>query len=395
MKIGDKVMLKETSKFANSGSDNPTGVVGEIVGQGTWLHWQVRWGLDSINSYNEEDLTLVEETVKKEIDWSKAPEGATDYNSANEMWYKEDAEGVMSWWFNTRQQWVTGGEREDYNVDGKSPFISRPKEVKSMIGIKSGKNWNEAPDDATHVAAQVCGEAYNFYKREKGQWLFNVGENFWMESVNAESNWFNPISKQDDLQLETKPKYSSLQELPVGTFVKLNHEEDNTCIWTGRVLAQMNPSEDVVDCWDKAQVNNYEGFRYKFNSDFDIIAYSDKYDGEYTPIVKEQPTPQVIKDGWKIKHIKSPNYKCGRDVAVTILYREVKPEYYEYKYSICCVNDMFNRKVGIQTASDKTDSYYVLSHKENLFNTILSNIQDNNNVNEQFKLLRVEYYLNH
>lgn len=62
---------------------------------------------------------------------------------------------------------------------------------------------------------------------------------------------------------------------------------------------------------------------------------------------------------WKIKHIKSDDYKCGRDVALTILYKDTGDGYYEYKYSICNTTDMFSRKKGVEAALDKPDTWKV------------------------------------
>lgn len=62
---------------------------------------------------------------------------------------------------------------------------------------------------------------------------------------------------------------------------------------------------------------------------------------------------------WKIRHIKSDDYKSGRDVAITILYKEIGNGYYEYKFAICSPNDMFSRKKGVAEALKKeSDKLY-------------------------------------
>jgi len=63
----------------------------------------------------------------KQIDWTKAPEGITDYNSENDMWYKKE-EGVMHYWSNHRSLWREGGKRSEYGAC----FIQRPVETKKV-----------------------------------------------------------------------------------------------------------------------------------------------------------------------------------------------------------------------------------------------------------------------
>lgn len=269
------------------------------------------------------------------VDWPKAPEGATDYNSVNEMWYKEDTEGMMSF-NNDDGRWLgVSGKRKAYNYgDGTSCLIPRPKE--------------------------------------------------------------------DDLQLEIKPKYSSLQELPVGTFVKFRGEHFPIYVWGGNQKGLLSLDQTNRHFSFKDQVVNYKGFKYKYNSDNDIISYSDKYDGEYISVAEEQPkpaqvAPQAIKDGWKIKHIKHSDYKCGRDVAVTILYRDVlifDVGCAEYKYSICNPKDMFDRKLGVQIAYGK--EYRTIMGRDDLFRKILCDIfASKENVSPQFEELFNWYCNNH
>lgn len=329
------------------------------------------------------------------VDWSKAPEGATDFNRVNNMWYKEDAEGMMSWWYSSGQYWSEGDYRSNYDIGGETTFISRPKEVKSMIGIKSGKDWSQAPKDATHVAKNIKGNFSHFYKYENGEWCFAKDKyDSYLTSANSLSDWFNPISKEDDLQLKTKPKYSSLQELPVGTFVK----------WTGDDYYQIYVKSKVDTEKCMVILENFaphSGLGFNVSCDNFYLprcTYSDKYDGEYIPFVEEQTAqvvPQAIKDGWKIKHIKSPNYKCGRDVAVTILYREVSLTSYQYKFAICNVTDMFCRKKGVEVANNKKEVFLIKSHPNKLFNNILQDIDSYNGGSVQFKELKRYYQLNH
>ena len=69
-----------------------------------------------------------------------------------------------------------------------------------------------------------------------------------------------------------------------------------------------------------------------------------------------QPEPETE---WKIRHIKPDDYKSGRDVAITVLYKELGDGYYEYKFAICSHKDMFSRKKGVEVALKKeSDKLY-------------------------------------
>jgi hypothetical protein len=84
----------------------------------------------------------------------------------------------------------------------------------------------------------------------------------------------------------------------------------------------------------------------------DYLSYSPTLDGKYLAFIQQSPE-------WKIKHIKSDSYKCGRDAALTILYKDIGDGYYEYKYAICNPKDMFSRKKGVEVALSKPDTWKV------------------------------------
>jgi len=116
---------------------------------------------------------------------------------------------------------------------------------------------------------------------------------------------------------------------------------------------------------------SYHGHDVSFGcfSTYSFLTYSSKLDGEYTPFGFEanipQPNPKQPFE-WKIKHIKADDYKCGRDVALTILYKDIGDGYYEYKYAICSPKEMFSRNEGIKEALKKPDTWkvYVGNYKE-------------------------------
>lgn len=90
------------------------------------------------------------------------------------------------------------------------------------------------------------------------------------------------------------------------------------------------------------------------NGDEDFVPKKD--DLLIVPKITLRKVPQTE---WKIRHIKSDDYKSGRDVAITILYKEIGEGYYEYKFAICSPNDMFSRKKGVEEALKKeSDKLY-------------------------------------
>lgn len=184
-------------------------------------------------------------------------------------------------------------------------------------------------------------------------------------------------------------KYKSVQDLPIGTFVKFRASNLPIYCWGGAKQGLLSLAQSSYYSSFKDQVKYYEGFKYTPNSMYDIVSYSDKYDGEYVAIVDETVNLEVKKPDWKIKHIKSPSYKCGRDVACTILYRQVSDTMWEYKYAICSTADMFCRNTGVQIAKHKQESWNIATSKDILFREILRDIVNSKNgkVSVQFRKL--------
>lgn len=221
------------------------------------------------------------ETIKTEekqdinIDWSKAPEGTTHYNTLNKMWYKDD-EGFMSYYSDHREAWVAGAVREEYAEDsvysssGTVLFVPRPSEKPEQPSVK-----------------------------ELPQPEFEVGDR--VRVIKESTHGFK-----------------------VGDTVKLSR------LATNRGAAAFLAKDFVTgSSW--------------FLALDEIEAISET----------------VKPSEWKIRHIKSDDYKPKRDVAITILYKEIGNGYYEYKFAICSPKDNFNRKVGIAEALKKeSDKVY-------------------------------------
>lgn len=98
---------------------------------------------------------------------------------------------------------------------------------------------------------------------------------------------------------------------------------------------------------------------------------------------------------YKIKHIKSKYYKCGKNAACTILYKELGNGMYGYKQHTCIHKDMFCRKTGVMVATNKPEVYEVWVTKgANLFTNILLHIGLGNRVSQQFDNILNEVSLN-
>ena len=232
--------------------------------------------------------------------------------------------------------------------------------MSDMIGVKSGVDWTNIPSkyiaiDSRYIRDRGYSTMFCYMdSKEVSRWdrLTPEGVVYLEGSYNSDWGTDRYILKQDDLpqqEQEKEMEYRCLQDLPVGTFVKFKNAGDNsTCVWTGETLATMAPQHGHSRLWPDSSIENFKGFNYKYNSDFNIISYSDKYDGVYKSLVPvKAPTP------WKIKHLKSPTYTCGKDVALTILYRAVD-NVVQYKYAICSKEDMFCKRTGIEVANNST-----------------------------------------
>lgn len=126
----------------------------------------------------------------------------------------------------------------------------------------------------------------------------------------------------------------------------------NTIDWSKAPKDATHFSPDGRWCKWYKQVNGvwYYYDNLKWNLSSNIKDIRDRYIPRYTV----QPETE-----WKIRHIKPDDYKSGRDVAITILYKEIGNGYYEYKFAICSRKDMFSRKKGVAEALKKeSDKLY-------------------------------------
>lgn len=68
---------------------------------------------------------------------------------------------------------------------------------------------------------------------------------------------------------------------------------------------------------------------------------------------------------WNIRHFRENKHVSKGYYSITILYREVGKNKYEYKLAVCNPKDQFERSKGIQAALAK-DSYVISTSKEHL-----------------------------
>jgi hypothetical protein len=67
MKVGDKVKIRNTSRFYLDGSSyNPKDTLGEVINSNQWnaLPFLVKWENGEENAYSEEDLDIAEQKDK-------------------------------------------------------------------------------------------------------------------------------------------------------------------------------------------------------------------------------------------------------------------------------------------------------------------------------------------
>lgn len=165
--------------------------------------------------------------------------------------------------------------------------------MSKLIGKISGNDWSVAPEGAEYVDLRYT---YDFEDNE--EWC---DQNLWVKSEVGYWHWDGSycnevnddfhnkdryISRERDLEgieetTKELVKYSSLKELPVGWFVK--DVDDKIYMWNGHTLCVVDPKWGV-DCWSRSTVDQINGWKYPFNDDYSIVAYADRYNGEWIPV---------------------------------------------------------------------------------------------------------------
>ncbi len=163
--------------------------------------------------------------------------------------------------------------------------------MNKLIGKISGNDWSVAPEGANYVDLK-----HRYFDdedleewRNQNLWVKSIfgywyGDGLYSSRLNDDfSNKDRYISRERDLEgVEEVVKYSCLQDLPVGWFVK--HYSGSVSMWNGFTLCIVNPSHDEVDSWNRYHVSNFEGWKFFGNSLIKIVAYADKYNGEWIPV---------------------------------------------------------------------------------------------------------------
>jgi hypothetical protein len=162
---------------------------------------------------------------------------------------------------------------------------------------------------------------------------------------------------------------------PEGT----THYNRNNCLYHRVSEDKLNHCSEVSDgecSWVSSEYTNKEVIK---NKNLNFVTKPKNY--------------KTTDNTWKIRHIKSDDYRCGRDVALTILYKDVGKGYYEYKYAICSPKDMFCRKKGVAEAWGKEEVGRVYVEDKRDFNrVIVLHIFLSRPVSKEFKKLYMEMF---
>lgn len=225
--------------------------------------------------------------------------------------------------------------------------ILREAKKQGKIKINFGGNnmndidWTKAPEEATHY----CGNNEHFYKVSGEECFIHLSE-VWEKSI------FNPydVSIGNDFiqrPIETKKVEKGGYELADGTF-----HSDYEIGDTFKVINEDDdfPEGSIITLCEHEACFAKSGY-FSCDNDNQIIYWRNL-------VAANKASPKQAFE-WKIKHIKANDYKCGRDVALTILYKDIGDSYYEYKYAICSPKEMFSRKEGVKEALKKPDTWKV------------------------------------
>ena len=161
--------------------------------------------------------------------------------------------------------------------------------MSKLIGKISGNDWSVAPEGAKYVDLHhIYNDASVKEWCDQKLWVKSAvdywyGDGSYSGRVNDDfSNKDRYISRERDLEgVEEVVKYSSLEELPVGWFVK--DPEGYISLWDGDTLYTLHSDSRSLQ-WGDGAVNAFIGFNYIPDSGCSIVAYSDRYNGEWTPV---------------------------------------------------------------------------------------------------------------
>lgn len=245
-------------------------------------------------------------------------------------------------------------------------------EEKKDMSDDSGINWSEAPEGTTHYNKGNClwykDGAFGVERFISGRWKGGL----FCTSELKEKN-FIPRPTEQIKQPSVKEVPS--QKIKVGSRVKLKP----TSRWNdgchrnplGVIGKIIHVGEEWIDVdWSVGVSNNYR------LEDLELVSFEE-------PIINE----------WKIRHIKSDDYKPKRDVAITILYKEIENGYYEYKFAICSPKDNFSRKVGVTEALKKeSDKVYYDKEESSPINSILWHIAFTHKLSKEFDNFLKQYF---
>lgn len=140
---------------------------------------------------------------------------------------------------------------------------------------KSGVDWSEAPEGATHYKHRL------FYRQHLGVW--ECHNDYWLKSSNVDSWFKDAVSKEEDLRMDKKEE-KTVKDLDVGVFIK----------WDGSASPYVFIDTDTLLSFSTGdKFVRDEGFTDRTLAQ---AFWSHTYSGEYTPIMKETEAERKIKE---------------------------------------------------------------------------------------------------
>ena len=152
--------------------------------------------------------------------------------------------------------------------------------MSNMVGKKSGKDWSEAPPDATHYNT-LSG---NFFKKLGCVWYWSdrFSKRGWVQFGSTQMALLPKlISKEEDLGM-AKKIVKGIDDLEIGMF--LSNTINKYCV--------LGVTGGKVDTIILTSI-----IHHIYNSDFNAFdSWSLTFEGEYTPVARETKQEKTIRE---------------------------------------------------------------------------------------------------
>jgi hypothetical protein len=169
--------------------------------------------------------------------------------------------------------------------------------MNKMVGKISNKDWDKAPEGATHTFRHKYEDAHpqdGYYKLKDGKIYYwrTVGD-WWDATTHSHLELaVYCISKEEDLRMNVKTKVvKGVEDLELGLFLK---DDSGNIVVVTRNCGKVS-GKSFYTCCNTGNGNVAQnGAGETFYNNF--ISWSYTYSGEYTPIVKETEAEKKIKE---------------------------------------------------------------------------------------------------